>query len=146
MLYRKEEIYNNILKSMSSKYVFFVNKKNKKKLVYYPCPKNANSSAKLFFAMHLGIENKFLFLGDEKPRYLQDRSVYLKEDKIPLSNWLPSKQIFSEVEVDIKCCIVRDPVKRLVSAYKNRIMHHGDPGFNNHTVDMVLEKSLALLN
>ena len=82
---------------MSSKYVFFVNKKNNKKLVYYPCPKNANSSAKLFFARHLGIENKFLFLGDEKPRYLQDKSIYLKENKIPLSNWLPSKQKFLTV-------------------------------------------------
>jgi len=125
---------------MSSKYVFFVNKKNNKKLVYYPCPKNANSSAKLFFARHLGIENKFLFLGDEKPRYLQDKSIYLKENKIPLSNWLPSKQKFFKIDSDFKCCIVRDPVKRFLSAYKNRIIYHKDKNFFNHTVDEVIKK------
>ena len=69
-----------IQKNNSSIYGIFTNH-NDEKLAYYPCPKNANSSAKLFFAKHLKIEDKFLFLGDEKPRYLQDKSVYFKENK-----------------------------------------------------------------
>ncbi len=43
-------------------------------------------------------------------------------------------------DVDIKCCIIRDPVKRFISAYKNRILFHKDQGFKSHTVDMVLDK------
>ena len=128
-----------IQKNNSSIYGIFTNH-NDEKLAYYPCPKNANSSAKLFFAKHLKIEDKFLFLGDEKPRYLQDKSVYFKENKTPLSNWLPSKQKFSAVQSDIKCCIVRDPVKRFISAYKNRIVYHRDRQFFNHTVDQIIDR------
>ena len=54
-----------------SSYGIFENKDKTKKLVFYPCPKNANSSAKLFFARHLNISDHFIFLGDEIPRYLQ---------------------------------------------------------------------------
>ena len=47
-----------------SVYGIFINKNNGKKLVYYPCPKNANSSAKLFFAKHLGVDSQFIFISD----------------------------------------------------------------------------------
>ena len=50
-----------------SKYAVFTNKTRNKKLVYYPCPKNANTSAKMFFAKHLNVDKHFLFLGDEIP-------------------------------------------------------------------------------
>ena len=50
-------------------YPIFTNKKNNKKLVFYPVKKNANSSSKLFFAKHLGIQDNFYFLEDEKPRF-----------------------------------------------------------------------------
>jgi hypothetical protein len=36
---------------------------------------------------------------------------------------------FIEVEADIKFCIVRDPVDRFLSAYLNRIVHHGEMPF-----------------
>ena len=42
-----------------SKYIIFENKKGES-LVYYPCAKNANSSAKLFFIKQLGKENRML--------------------------------------------------------------------------------------
>ena len=45
-----------------SKYAVFTNKTRNKKLVYYPCPKNANTSAKMFFAKHLNVDKHFLFL------------------------------------------------------------------------------------
>ena len=42
-------------------YLILTNKLTKKKLVYYPVAKNANSSAKLFLIKHLGIENKLIW-------------------------------------------------------------------------------------
>ena len=54
-----------------STYGVFINKRTEEKLAFYPCPKNANTSAKLFFLCHLGIENKFIFIGDKVPLYKQ---------------------------------------------------------------------------
>ena len=50
------------------------------------------------------------------------------------------KQPFEKINVDIKCCIIRDPIKRFISAYKNRILYHRDIQFKDHSVDMILEK------
>ena len=121
-----------------STYIIFNNPLIGKKLIYYPCPKNANTSAKMFFARHGNVDKNYLFLGDDIPEKNQKDEDFIGKKNI--ISFLPSKQPFEKREADLKCCIVRDPVKRFVSAYKNRIMHHGDPGFNNHTVDMVLDK------
>ena len=121
-----------------STYGVFENKKNNKKLVFYSCPKNANSSAKLFFAKHLGVENKFVFLSDKIPQYKQtDNDFFGKKNII---HFLPVKQPFVAVDVDYKCCLTRNPVERFVSAYKNRILYHKDKQFKDHTIDMILEK------
>ena len=58
-------------------YAIFTNNSTGKKLVYYPVAKNANSSAKLFFAKHVGFEDKIYFIEDEIPRY--QRNLYLKK-------------------------------------------------------------------
>ena len=122
-----------------SVYGIFINKNNGKKLVYYPCPKNANSSAKLFFAKHLGVDSQFIFISDNIPQNKQTIDDF--NNKENLINFLPSKQPFSEVNnVDIKCCIIRDPVKRFISAYKNRILFHKDREFKDHHIDRILEK------
>ncbi|MDC6447445.1 sulfotransferase family 2 domain-containing protein [Alphaproteobacteria bacterium] len=121
-----------------STYAIFHNKLTKKKLIYYPCPKNANTSTKMFLAKHCNVERDYLFLGDEIPQKNQTAAHYGKKKNI--IKLIPSKQPFEKKNVDIKCCIVRDPIKRFLSAYKNRIMYHGDPQFNNHTIDMVLDK------
>jgi len=124
---------------VTSQYPIFTNKKNGKRLVYYSCPKNANTSAKLFFAKHLGIENKFRFTEDDIPRYLHKKSM-LEENKINLINFIPNYQKFQKINAEEKCCIIRDPIKRFISAYKNRILFHRDQDFYNHSVDMVIEK------
>ena len=38
-----------------------------KKLVYYPVPKNANSSFKMLLIKYLGLEGDFAFYEDEAP-------------------------------------------------------------------------------
>ena len=127
-------------KNNNSDYAIFENKTNGKKLVYYPCPKNANTSAKLFFAKHAGIENKFIFLSDKIPQYKQSRDLFQKEKKINIVSFLPSKQKFKKILADEKCCLIRHPIKRFISAYNNRILYHKDKQFNDHSVDMIIEK------
>ncbi len=121
-----------------SKYTIFDNPKLGKKLIYYPCPKNANTSAKLFFARHGCVDEKYLFIGDDIPESNQKEEDY--KGKKNLISFILSKQPFEKRDVDIKCCIVRDPIKRFLSAYKNRILFHQDTGFKSHTIDMVLKK------
>ena len=43
------------------------------------------------------------------------------------------------MEVDIPCCVVRDPIKRFISTYSNRILFHKDKAFYNFSVDEVIE-------
>ena len=121
-----------------SKYAVFTNKTSNKKLIYYPCPKNANTSAKMFFAKHLNVDKDFLFLGDSIPQIEQTPEQYGGKQNI--IGIIPSKQPFEKINVDIKCCIIRDPIKRFISAYKNRILYHRDIQFKDHSVDMILEK------
>ena len=127
-----------INKKRKSIYGIFINKRTKKKLAFYPCPKNANTSAKLFFLRHLGIENEFIFIGDNIPLYQQKENNF--NGKKIIVKFLPSKQPFLKVDVDIKCCITRNPIDRFISSYKNRILFHRDVGFNDHSVDMILDK------
>ena len=119
-------------------YGIFSNKKTDEKLAFYPCPKNANTSAKLFFLKHLGIENRFIFLGDKLPLYKQTEKNL--NGKINLVNFLPTKQKFLKLDVDVKCCIIRNPLDRFISSYKNRILYHKDVKFKNYSIDMILDK------
>lgn len=122
-------------------YPIFTNKKNNKKLVFYPVKKNANSSSKLFFAKHLGIQDNFYFLEDEKPRFLHTKKDYEKLDKkINLMQFFVNNSKFEKVNADFKACILRNPLERFLSAYKNRIIFHKDPEFFEHSVSDVLEK------
>mgnify|MGYP001208519889 FL=1 len=122
-------------------YPVFTNKITNEKLVYYPVKKNANSSAKLFFARHLGIEHKFFFLEDDIPRINQTEKLHSKyKDKINLVDFYESKHMFEKINVEFKSCIIRDPVKRFVSAFKNRILFHRDKEFYDHDVDLIIDK------
>ena len=121
-----------------STYAILTNNRTKKKLVYYPCPKNANTSVKMFLAKHLNIEKDYLFIGDAVPQKNQTADHYAEKKNI--IKIIPSKQPFQKIDVDVKCCLVRDPIRRFISAYKNRIIYHGDPQFKNHTIDMILDK------
>ena len=123
-------------------YAIFQNKNTGRKLVYYPVAKNANSSAKLFFLKHLKMDKNYYFLSDKVPEYkVNEDSKYKKLDKkYNLVNFLPSYTPFEKIDVDEKCCIIRDPIKRFISAYKNRILFHKDFGFQNLSIDEIIEK------
>ncbi len=124
-----------------SDYAIFTNKITNKKLVYYPVKKNANTSAKLFLLKHLGLEEKFFFNEDDIPRYkLTEKIVKKYRNRNNLIGFLPSAIPFRIVEADYRCCIVREPVKRFISAFKNRILYHRDKEFYNHSLDQVIEK------
>jgi hypothetical protein len=110
-------------------YIIFKNPKLET-LVFYPVPKNANTSMKLFLAQHLGISEKF-----------QNPNIENNDKNLPaISSFLPSKTPFSKVDSDYKVCIVRDPFERFISTFNNRILQKNDFGFRNHTIDMILEK------
>ena len=126
-------------------YAIFTNKTNGKKLVYYPVAKNANTSVKLFLIRHLGIEDKFFYI-ENIPRFKHTNKMYNSfNGKYNLISFLPPYTPFQKMEVDIKCCVVRDPIKRFISTYSNRILFHKDKAFYNFSVDEVIE-SLEGLN
>ena len=56
---------------MSSSFYPRFRNNNNKYLVYYPCKKNANTSATLFFIKHTGFEDKVYFIEDDVPRHLK---------------------------------------------------------------------------
>ena len=133
-------IIYNMIKKIRAQYPVFLNK-NKQKLVFYPVKKNANTSAKLFFAKHLGVEDKLFFFEDEKPRYLHTDSDYQKySGKYDLIKFFVGEYEFEEVDIEFKSCIIRDPIERFVSAYKNRVLYHKDKMFYNHSIDQIIEK------
>ena len=123
-------------------YAIFQNRNTGKKLVYYPVAKNANSSAKLFFLKHLKIDKNYYFLSDKVPEYkVNEDSKYKNLDKkYNLVNFLPSYTPFEKIDVDEKCCIIRNPIKRFISAYKNRVLFHKDFGFRNLNINEIIEK------
>ena len=123
-------------------YAIFQNRNTARKLVYYPVAKNANSSAKLFFLKHLKMDKNYYFLSDKVPEYkVNEDSKYINLDKkYNLVNFLPSYTPFEKIEVDEKCCIIRNPIKRFISAYKNRVLFHKDFGFRNLNINEIIEK------
>ena len=123
-------------------YAIFQNRNTGRKLVYYPVAKNANSSAKLFFLKHLKMDKNYYFLSDKVPEYKANEDSKYKnlDKKYNLVNFLPSYTPFEKIEVDEKCCIIRNPIKRFISAYKNRVLFHKDFGFRNLNINEIIEK------
>lgn len=122
-------------------YAIFKNKKTEESLVYYPVAKNANSSVKLFLLKHLNLQNDYFFIEDQLPRYTHKNYHYKNQNgKQNLINFLPPYTPFKRIKADYKYCLVRDPINRFISAYKNRILYHKDKGFFEHSVDMIIDK------
>ena len=71
---------------------------------------------------------------------LQPLHQYCIDGKNNLIHFLPTKQKFIKINADIKCCLIRNPIERFISSYKNRILYHKDTKFYNHSIDMILDK------
>jgi hypothetical protein len=111
------------------------------KLVFYICPKNANTSIKSLFVSHLNLDQEFIFVGDNIPKYMCKAEDF--QNKTNLVDFMPAKQPFAPLAsdiVDIKACIIRDPLKRFISAYSNRILWHKDQVIS---IDQMLEDLLT---
>ena len=76
---------------------------------------------------------------DIKKNYILKKKIKFK-DRINLIKIFPADQKFQKVETDFKCCIIRNPIKRFISAYKNRILFHKDEKFYNLSMDEIIEK------
>jgi len=126
------------------KFVIFKNNENRT-LVYYPVPKNANSSAKYFLVKHCGLTENFRTPVDRNSPLsnLEKKDQSEKKLKPAVTSFIPSKQKFSHVDADVKACILREPIDRFISAYTNRVLFRKDPGFYEHSIDMVIEKLLV---
>jgi len=127
---------------MSSSFYPRFRNNNNKYLVYYPCKKNANTSATLFFIKHTGFEDKVYFIEDDVPRHLNflysQKAAQFKDKKNLIKIF--NSQRFQKIETDLKCCITRNPFKRFISAYKNRILFHKDEKFHNLSINEIIEK------
>ena len=129
-----------------SKYVVFNNNEGQS-LVYYPCAKNANSSAKLFFMKHLGKDNEIFFIEDEIPRYkgtIYHQRVKKMKNKINLITLFPPYEKFSKVNADFKCCNIRNPIERSISHFKmiSRTSKLNGQDLINEEYDKIINRSL----
>ena len=120
-----------------------------KNLVFYPVPKNANSSFKKLFIEHLSIEKDYLFLDDDIPMHQKEKYKENFKNGNWLWSFLPPKPIFSLMPSNldvIKLAIVRNPIERFLSAYNNRVLWHKDSDFNNCFSDSISTLTLETFN
>lgn len=83
--------------------------------VFYPVPKNANSSFKSLLAEHLGVEHFLEFYDDDHSRSNVERYANKPKDKPWLSDLMPSKRKFHDLRftgVSYRIAVARDPVAR----------------------------------
>ena len=129
-------------KTVISAYRIF-QKSDGKKLVFYPVPKNANSSFKKLFVELLSIEKNYLFLDDEIPMYKKEKYKLDSNKDYWLWSFLPPKPKFTVMPSSldaIKIAVVRDPLERFLSAYNNRVNWHKDINFNNLSMKDVIKR------
>ncbi len=101
-------------------------KKYNKTLVYHLCPKNACTTI-----AHMLIQA-------DGNGYVNDthKDYYIVHS---LSNPNNNYEYWTNCDAEIKLAVKRDPVKRFVSAYKNRIVYHDDLSKDEY-FDKALEK------
>jgi len=65
-------------------------------------------------------------LTERYPHWFEPKKVELEGQYVQLENFLFSKMDFKPSSFKYDVCIIRDPVDRFVSGYRNRILFHGE--------------------
>ena len=115
--------------------------KNLETLVFYPVPKNANTTAKALFASIIGVEDKFAYR-ENIPKHKRPSETHLMKlgAKPSITGFFMNYEKFAKLNVDLKICIIRNPLERFISAYENRVLFHKDKGFFELSIDQVLDQ------
>ena len=94
---------------------------HKHQLLYVPVPKNACSSIKsLMFELENGF--KFSPVDQDGKKITSIHQVYFSHK----FSFERVKSLVPEWRSYFKFCVVRDPLRRFVSAYRNRVLFHGE--------------------
>lgn len=104
------------------------------RLAYFPAPKVANTSLKHYFH-EAEFGSKFETKTDETTgEKLHIHRVY------PTPYW---SEDFVELTRDyLRICLIRDPMERVVSAYRNRVLHYGELGPGKVNLELLEERGL----
>lgn len=110
------------------------------KLFYAPVPKIACTSIKYMF---FEFENGFEF----QPFKINGKAMHIH--KVGYKGTLREKFPVKRVEDYHRVCLVRDPIKRFLSAYSNRVIHHKElsrmkAGANLRELDLEPNPNLEL--
>lgn len=105
------------------------------RLAYFPVPKVANTSVKyILYEAEYG--HKF------EPRVDPRSQATLHIHKVfPTPYW--SEDFVGMTSGYTRLCLVRDPLERLVSAYRNRVVHHRELSPHKVNVERLQELGLA---
>lgn len=87
-----------------------------RKLSYYPVPKCACSSLKMYF---FEINNGFPFRD-----FWVNGTINYIHDIFPTMSFQDASSL--DKEDQFRFAVLRDPVERLLSCYSNRVVHHGE--------------------
>jgi len=121
----------------SSYYGIFFNSKGES-LIYFPVPKNANTSIKLFLLDHFVLKNDFNIYFDKNHHdYTDDENKIIRN----FYDFIPLKQRYAPIPKNqslIRLALIRDPIERFISSYKNRILFHKDKYFKGLSIDEIL--------
>lgn len=89
---------------------------------YHPVPKNACTTGRHMLTQALGTVDNYVFYPDLPDPDWPPRK---RGDKPSIHDVLNGEK-FRKRPADFRVCIVRDPVKRFLSMYSNRILFHRD--------------------
>tara|TARA_R110000796_G_scaffold18532_2_gene56149 strand:- start:17870 stop:19528 length:1659 start_codon:yes stop_codon:yes gene_type:complete len=102
---------------------------------YFPAPKVANTSIK-----HLmyEVEHGHSFVGEKDEVTGAVRHIH-KEFSTPLFKELD----LSEYDPFLRFAVIRDPVERMLSAWRNRVVHHGELSEGKVSVEKLTEAGVT---
>ena len=103
-------------------------------LCYFPVPKVANTSIKhLVYEIEHGGPFRFDAASPDAPKHIHQEyktPIFSKVDKNPLEGYL-------------RFAVIRDPVQRLLSVWRNRVAHHFELSAPKVDIDALAKRGLT---